>query len=135
MAPPIIKRFLISLDQHKWLAFLAFLASLGVSSIIAFQPPPPPTPQSFRALGQLNYQTPPPTFTATGTELQAQGRAISKSMLTSARVMEAVASKLQLSADQIQAIREKKLKILFPGEYEQPQKKENLHRINLRLLL
>jgi Mrp family chromosome partitioning ATPase len=123
MAPPIIKRFLISFDQHKWLAFLAFLASLGVSSIIAFQPPPPPAPPSFRALGQLNYQTPPPTFTATGSELQAQGRGISKSMLTSARVMESVARKLHLSPEQIQAIREKKLRILFPGEYDQPQKK------------
>lgn len=121
MAPPVVKRFLISLEQYKWLGFLAFLASLGVSGIIAFQPPPPPAPPTYRAVGQLNYQTPPPTFTTTGNELQAQGRAISKSMLTSARVMEQVASKLQLSPEQIQAIRDKKLVILFPGEQAQPE--------------
>jgi succinoglycan biosynthesis transport protein ExoP len=116
MVPPIIKRFLISFEQNKWLGFLTFLASLGISSIFAIQPPPPPPAPVYRAVGQLAYREPPPIFTATGSSVQQRGRAISKDMLLSARVMEQVASKLRLAPEELIKIRDSKLKIFFPGE-------------------
>lgn len=114
--PPIVKRYLIAFGQYNWLGFLLFALAVGVSGIVAFQPPPQPPRPTYKAIGQLAYRIPPPTFTATGSQLQEQGRTINRDALLSVRVLQRVAEKLNLTADQILEIRDKRLQISFPGE-------------------
>ncbi|AVQ70211.1 ATPase [Microcystis sp. MC19] len=118
MAVPIIKRFLISLDQNKFVGIFVFLVCLGGSVIFALLPDPEKPPTFYRALGQLAYRVPPPAFTTTGTQLQEQGRAIDRDLLLSPRVLVNAAKKLQFNQEQIIKIRDQDLKITFPGEGE-----------------
>ncbi|GCA68872.1 tyrosine-protein kinase CpsD [Microcystis aeruginosa NIES-2519] len=119
MAVPIIKRFLISLDQNKFVGIFVFLVCLGGSVIFALLPDPEKPPTFYRALGQLAYRVPPPAFTTTGTQLQEQGRAIDRDLLLSPRVLVNAAKKLQFNQEQIVKIRDQDLKITFPGEGEE----------------
>lgn len=116
MAPPIIKRFLISFNQYKLLGLLAFLLSLGGAVVLAIQPDPERPPRVFKAIGQLAFQTPPPAFTSTGTQIQEQGRTISKDILISPKVLLGTAERLRLSQERILEIRDKKLIITFPED-------------------
>ena len=118
MALPIVKRFLISLDQNKFVGIFVFLVCLGGSVIFAFLPDPEKPPTFYRAVGQLAYRVPPPAFTSTGTQLQEQGRAIDRDLLLSPRVLVNAAKKLQFNQEQIVKIRDQDLKITFPGEVE-----------------
>ncbi|ACK66522.1 lipopolysaccharide biosynthesis protein [Rippkaea orientalis PCC 8801] len=124
MAPPIVTRFLISFEQNKWLGFLTFLTALGISGVVAVQPPPPPPPPTYKAIGQLSFRKPPPAFTTTGTELQAQGRSISKEMLLSEPVLRGAMDKLQLNVEEIRKIRDENLKIVLPGEEKEDKEAE-----------
>jgi polysaccharide biosynthesis transport protein len=114
--PPIVKRYFIAFRQYNWLGFLLFLLAVGISGVVAIQPPPPPPRPTYRSVGQLAYRTPPPAFTSTGNQLQQLGRAISREALLSPRVLQRVAEKLGLNAEQILEIRDKRLKITLPGE-------------------
>jgi polysaccharide biosynthesis transport protein len=116
--PPIVKRYFIAFGQYKWLGFLLFLLALGISGVVAFQPAPEPPKQTYRAIGILGFRKQQPTFTTAGSQLQVQGRAISKDILLSAQVLQNVAQKLGLSAEQIIEIRDKRLTVTFPGEQE-----------------
>ncbi|MEL4896176.1 GumC family protein [Crocosphaera sp. Alani8] len=118
MAPPIVKRFTISFQQNYWLGFLTMVAGVGVSGLIALQPPPPPPAETFTAFGQLTFTEPPPAFTTTGNELQAQGRGISlnKGTLLSGRVMQNVMDRLQLSNEEMRRIQDIGLVIEIPGQ-------------------
>lgn len=116
MAPPIIKRFLISFNQYKLLGLLAFLLSLGGAVVLAIQPDPERPPRVFKAIGQLAFQTPPPAFTSTGTQIQEQGKTISKDILISPKVLLGTAERLRLSQERILEIRDKKLIITFPED-------------------
>lgn len=116
MAPPIIKRFLISLNQYKLLGLMAFLLSLGGAVVLAIQPDPERPPRVFKAIGQLAFQTPPPAFTSTGTQIQEQGRTISKDILLAPKVLLGTAERLRLSQERIIEIRDKKLIIKFPED-------------------
>ncbi len=118
MALPIVKRFLISLDQNKFVGIFVFLVCLGGSVIFALLPDPEKPPTFYRAVGQLAYRVPPPAFTSTGTQLQEQGRAIDRDLLLSPRVLVSAAQKLQFNQEQIVKIRDQDLKITFPGEVE-----------------
>ena len=118
MALPIVKRFLISLDQNKFVGIFVFLVCLGGSVIFALLPDPEKPPTFYRAVGQLAYRVPPPAFTSTGTKLQEQGRAINRDLLLSPRVLVNTAQKLQFNQEQIVKIRDQDLKITFPGEAE-----------------
>jgi capsular exopolysaccharide synthesis family protein len=118
MAVPIVKRFLISLDQNKFVGIFVFLVCLGGSAIFALLPDPEKPPTFYRAVGQLAYRVPPPAFTSTGTQLQEQGRAIDRDLLLSPRVLINTAQKLQFNQEQIVKIRDQDLKITFPGEAE-----------------
>jgi len=118
MAAPIVKRFLISLDQNKFVGIFVFLVCLGGSAIFALLPDPEKPPTFYRAVGQLAYRVPPPAFTSTGTQLQEQGRAIDRDLLLSPRVLINTAQKLQFNQEQIVKIRDQDLKITFPGETE-----------------
>ncbi len=118
MALPIVKRFLISLDQNKFVGIFVFLVCLGGSVIFALLPDPEKPPSFYRAVGQLAYRVPPPAFTSTGTQLQEQGRAIDRDLLLSPRVLVSAAKKLQFNPEQMVKIRDRDLKITFPGEVE-----------------
>jgi len=118
MALPIVKRFLISLDQNKFVGIFVFLVCLGGSVIFALLPDPEKPPSFYRAVGQLAYRVPPPAFTSTGTQLQEQGRAIDRDLLLSPRVLVNAAKKLQFNQEQMVKIRDQDLKITFPGEAE-----------------
>ncbi|NCR58874.1 MAG: AAA family ATPase [Microcystis aeruginosa LL13-06] len=125
MALPIVKRFLISLDQNKFVGIFVFLVCLGGSVIFALLPDPEKPPTFYRAVGQLAYRVPPPAFTSTGTQLQEQGRAIDRDLLLSPRVLVNTAQKLQFNQEQIVKIRDQDLKITFPGEAEGQKNNSN----------
>ncbi|CAO5036400.1 GumC family protein [Microcystis aeruginosa] len=125
MAVPIVKRFLISLDQNKFVGIFVFLVCLGGSAIFALLPDPEKPPTFYRAVGQLAYRVPPPAFTSTGTQLQEQGRAIDRDLLLSPRVLVNTAKKLQFNQEQIVKIRDQDLKITFPGEGEAQNNNNN----------
>ncbi|MBR8831563.1 MAG: hypothetical protein N5P05_003048 [Chroococcopsis gigantea SAG 12.99] len=116
MAPPIVTRFLISLDQNKLIGAFVFLLCLGGAVVWAILPDPQTPATRYRTLGQLAFRVPPPAFTSTGTQLQEQGKVVDKDMLLSPWVLERVATKLQLTPEQMLEIRDKKLKIKFPGD-------------------
>ncbi|MDJ0598354.1 MAG: AAA family ATPase [Crocosphaera sp.] len=123
MAPPIVKRFAISFQQNYWLGFLTMVAGFGVSGLVALQPPPPPPVPTYTAFGQLTFTEPPPAFTTTGNELQAQGRGLSLSRgnLLSGRVLQNVMNKLQLSPQEIRQMQEQTLAIQMPGEGDEEE--------------
>jgi capsular exopolysaccharide synthesis family protein len=114
MAPPIIKRFWISLSQNAWLGLMTTAGVIGIAAVIATQPPPTPPRPVFSVVGQLSLRTPPPAFTSTGTQLQQQGKVITREMLLSYNILKSTADKLKLTSDQILVIRDKRLLITFP---------------------
>ncbi|WP_107666768.1 polysaccharide biosynthesis tyrosine autokinase [Cyanothece sp. BG0011] len=131
MAPPIVKRFAISFQQNYWLGFLTMIAGFGVSGLVALQPPPPPPAPTYTAFGQLTFTEPPPAFTTTGNELQAQGRglSLSKNTLLSGRVLQNVMDKLELSAQEIRQIQEKTLAIELPERDKQGEVASSVIRL------
>jgi capsular exopolysaccharide synthesis family protein len=133
MALPIVKRFLISLDQNKFVGIFVFLVCLGGSAIFALLPDPEKPPTFYRAVGQLAYRVPPPAFTSTGTQLQEQGRAIDRDLLLSPRVLINTAKKLQFNQEQLVKIRDQDLKITFPGEAEGKNNSDQPQEILLEL--
>ena len=114
MTPPIVKRFLISFEQHKLLGLFIFLLSLGVSGIFALQPEPPAPETTYKASGQLSYSNPPPLFTTTGEQLQQQGRLINVDILLGPSAQEKIRTQLGLNSQQIKQIIEKNLNINLP---------------------
>lgn len=116
MTPPIVKRFLISFEQHKLLGLIIFLLSIGVSIVFALQPEPPAPETKYKANGQLSYSSPPPLFTSTGEQLQQQGRFVNVDILLSPPVQARIKSQLQLTNDQLKTIIDKNLKINLPED-------------------
>ncbi|MEM6715616.1 MAG: cobalamin biosynthesis protein CobQ [Cyanobacteria bacterium P01_F01_bin.56] len=70
---PLLKRYGLALKRYKWVAVAAFLGTLGISGVMAMQPPPE---EEYRTNGVLVQNTPVVSFTATGVELQQQGQGI-----------------------------------------------------------
>lgn len=91
MTHPLLKRYLIAFDRHKWVGFAGFLVVMGVSAIAALQPQPP---ASYRARGAMVYVSPPLTFSTTVATLQEQGQALTEARLLSDEVFEFVAQQL-----------------------------------------
>ena len=91
MTHPLLKRYLIAFDRHKWVGFAGFLVVMGVSAIAALQPQPP---SSYRARGAMVYVAPPLTFSTTVATLQEQGQALTEARLLSDEVFEFVAQQL-----------------------------------------
>ncbi|HAC62385.1 MAG TPA: ATPase [Cyanothece sp. UBA12306] len=135
MAPPIVTRFFISFEQNKWFGFLAFLTALGISGVVAMQPTPPPPPSTYKAIGQLTFRKPPPAFTSTGTQLQAQGRSISKGMLLSEQVLRGVMDQLKLDIAEVRDIRDRNLKIVFPGQEEEEDKDKDTNQAQSQVII
>ncbi|MEO0458081.1 MAG: cobalamin biosynthesis protein CobQ [Cyanobacteria bacterium P01_A01_bin.114] len=92
MASPFIKRYLLALNRYKWAGLASFLAILGASGVVAFQPPPP---SEYYSEVVLVDNSPLVAFTATGTEVQQQGQGIiTEELLLSDILLEQVSAKL-----------------------------------------
>lgn len=78
MTPPIVKRYLIAFDKYKWIGLASFGLVVAGSTILAIQPEPP---RKYNATGALKYTLPPVTFSATGSEIQQRGLALSEEFL------------------------------------------------------
>lgn len=98
MAPPIVKRFFIALDQHKLIGLATFALITGISGVVAIQPAPEPT---YSAEGVLTYTSPPKVFSETGGQIQEQGRQLTKEMLLADNVVEAVAASMKVKPGDI----------------------------------
>ncbi|NET56313.1 MAG: polysaccharide biosynthesis tyrosine autokinase [Symploca sp. SIO2E6] len=91
----------------------SFSLVLGISGVVALQPPPPP---SYLAQGALAYNNPPRLFSETGGEIYEQGRKLNKELLLADNVTKAAASQAQTKPKNI--IRN--VEIDFPKE-DEPQ--------------
>jgi capsular exopolysaccharide synthesis family protein len=81
--------------------------------------PVPPRP-TYTAAGALTFEAPTPAFTATGSQLQQQSRAIDKDTLLSERVLRGVMGKLKLTTEEIVKIRDKNLTVTLPDPKKSP---------------
>ncbi len=116
MAPPIVKRYLISLERNIWLGLLTWLTVSGIAVLVAMQPPPVQR-SSFKGQGQLTFRTPPPAFTSTGVEIQQQSRVLSLSTLFARPVLEKVRNRLKWSDQElVGVIQNRQLNVIFPEE-------------------
>lgn len=113
MASPLVKRYLISFDKHKWFGLASLVFVLGGASVYAIQPTPPP---QYLVQGMLSYSKPAVTFSNTGSQIQAQGRALSPEVLLSEDVVGVAAKKLGLEPKRI--ARGAEVKILMPEKGE-----------------
>jgi capsular exopolysaccharide synthesis family protein len=118
MAPPIIKRFLISCNQNKALGLLIFGLIFGGSGVIALiqgQSQAEPPRIDYKATGQISFNNPPPTFTSTGQQIQDIGKLIDlNSLFQSRRLQEQVKAKLDIDDAQLGELITKQLKITLP---------------------
>ncbi|MEO1069704.1 MAG: cobalamin biosynthesis protein CobQ, partial [Cyanobacteria bacterium J06638_6] len=73
MVSPVIKRYLLALDRYKWPSLATLTGILGISVVVALQPPPPP---QYRAEGVLVQNAPLVALTTTGSEVQQRGQGI-----------------------------------------------------------
>ena len=92
MVSPFVKRYLLAVNRYKWAGLASFLAIVGASGVVAFQPPPP---EQFYTEVILADNAPLVTFTATGPEIQQQGQGIiNEDLLLSDILLEQVAAQL-----------------------------------------
>lgn len=92
MPSSLIRRYLLALDRYKWPALASLLGVLGISSVVALQPPPPPV---YRTEGLLVTNAPVVALTTTGTEIQERGQGIlSEEFLLADVLLEQVAREL-----------------------------------------
>ncbi|MBW4644357.1 MAG: polysaccharide biosynthesis tyrosine autokinase [Goleter apudmare HA4340-LM2] len=98
MTPPIVKRYLIAFEKYKWIGLASFALVVAGSTVVATQPDPPPV---YIVDGALTYTRPPVSFSATGTEIQQQGQALSAQVLLSNQIIEAVAVKVNVKPENI----------------------------------
>jgi capsular exopolysaccharide synthesis family protein len=109
MTPPFVKRYLIALDQHKLIGLASFGLVVGISGVVAMQAPPPPT---YEAKGTLAYTTPATSFSATGEQIQSQGRQLAPEMLLTDNAITSVAVQMKAKPQEIV----KNLQVKWPKE-------------------
>jgi capsular exopolysaccharide synthesis family protein len=109
MTLPIVKRYLIAFDKYKWIGLASFTLAVIGSTVVAMKPDPP---ISYFALGELNYISPTISFSKTGTEIQQQGKLLTKENLLSNPVIESVSKKLKIDP----IIIAKSVNIQMPGK-------------------
>ncbi|RCJ23432.1 lipopolysaccharide biosynthesis [Nostoc sp. ATCC 43529] len=100
MTPPIVKRYLIAFEKYKWIGLASFGLVVVGSTVVAMQPDPPP---SYIASAALTYSGPPVSFSATGSEIQQQGKELNEEVLLSNQIIAAVAEKVNLRPKQLGA--------------------------------
>ena len=97
MASPFIKRYLLALDRYKWPGLFTFLSILGVSSVAAFRPEPPP---EYYAESILVDNSPQVVFANVTGEVQNQGKLlINEDSLLSGVLLQEVSRKLAVESD------------------------------------
>ena len=123
MTPPIIKRYLIAFDQHKWTGVAACILILGASGFVAISQKPPEI--QYQAEGILSAHQPPVSFSKTGPDIQQRGQVLSNvnDLLYSNNgfIIRSVGEKLKIKPTDIR----KKLQVRLPkppgkGEPEPP---------------
>ncbi|MBD2678468.1 MULTISPECIES: tyrosine-protein kinase domain-containing protein [Nostoc] len=100
MTPPIVKRYLIAFEKYKWIGLASFGLVIVGSTVVAMQPDPP---ASYIASAALTYSGPPVSFSATGSEIQQQGKELNEEVLLSNQIIAAVAEKVNLKPKQLGA--------------------------------
>jgi succinoglycan biosynthesis transport protein ExoP len=122
MTVPIVKRFLVSFDEHKLLGLCSFAIVVAAAGAFSMIPPPAPTPPKYTAIGKLRFSAPPPTFTQTGATLQQQGQqvAISEETLLSPDIIQPVAQELDTKPEKLQS----KVKVALPQASDDGGKKK-----------
>lgn len=99
MSPPLVKRYLIALDQYKWVGLTAFSLVVGVAGIVALQPAPPP---SYTASGVLTSNRATVSFSTTGSRITQQGQeSLTPEVLLSEDVVKPVAEKVRTKPKQL----------------------------------
>jgi capsular exopolysaccharide synthesis family protein len=98
MSLSVVKRYLITFDQYKWVGLATLAVTVGLSGVVAMQPTKPPV---YVAAGTLSYRRPAVIFSSTTTKIQQEGQEITKDMLLDKKVIEAVATKLKVSAKKL----------------------------------
>lgn len=92
MISPLLSRYLLALDRYKWPALASLLGVLGLSTVVALQPQPPPI---YRSDGLLVINAPVVAITATGPEVQQRGQGIiSQEFLLSDVLLEQVSQEI-----------------------------------------
>jgi capsular exopolysaccharide synthesis family protein len=91
MTPPIVKRYLIALGRYKWVIPVTTALGLAGAGVVAMQPLPETT---YRAGGTLSYETPPVSFTATGTQIQEKGQELTEDILLAEDLVKKAVSKV-----------------------------------------
>lgn len=98
MTPPIVKRYLIAFDKYKWIGLASFALVVAGSTVVAMQPEPP---TSYIASAALTYSGPPVSFSATGTEIQQQGKELNEEVLLSNQIITTVAEKVGVKPNKL----------------------------------
>lgn len=92
MASPALSRYLLALNRYKWPALATGLGVLGLTAVVAMQPPPGPV---YRTEGILALNAPVIALTTTGTEVQQRGQGIiSENFLLADVLLEQVSQEL-----------------------------------------
>ncbi|MBE9221923.1 ATPase [Cyanobacterium stanieri LEGE 03274] len=100
MAPPIVTRFLISLNEHKWLGLIVFTVITGGSFLFTLVPEPERAEDQILAFGRLSVNSPLPIFTSAGEELRSQGRSSNIQDLISQQVIQNIANRIDFNLRQ-----------------------------------
>ncbi|MEI1378126.1 AAA family ATPase [Nostoc sp. UHCC 0926] len=100
MTPPIVKRYLIAFDKYKWIGLASFALIVAGSTVVAMQPEPP---TSYIASAALTYSGPPVSFSATGSQIQQQGKELNQEVLLSNQIIAAVAEKVDVKPNKLGA--------------------------------
>lgn len=109
MTPPIVKRYLIALDQHKWIGIASIALVVGAAGILGMQPAPPVV---YKASGALAYNRPPVTFSTTGTQIQEQGKELTEEILLANNVIKSAAARVKVDPEKLK----KQTNLKLPGE-------------------
>lgn len=98
MTPPIVKRYLIALDQHKLIGLTSFSIIVAASAVVGMQPPPPTL---YKATGVLAYNGPIAPFSTTTQTIQQQGKELTAEMLLAENVVKGAAARVKVDPKQI----------------------------------
>ena len=122
MASPLIKRYLLALDRHKWFGVAGCAVVIGLSGITVFLQAAPEN--TYTTQGILTYSAPPDTFSATGAVLKKEGQSMTKEMLLSTFVLGTASDRLVKQNIKVKPkeIKEKAIVLITGGSGGEPPK-------------
>ncbi len=100
MTIPIIKRYLIALDQYKWVGFATVVVGLGVSGVVAMQPVEVP---QYKAIGNIQYNFAPINFSEYTPKINPEETSLDK--FWTARVIEEAAKEVNIDPRRLKGAR------------------------------